>query len=106
MNTNELAQWNVHGPVETLRTEFAEWDPSAQAWGSARLKGLLQFLPDGRLKESGDPGGLTRTTWIYDEAGRLVELRFQEVDRALTRVIYAYDDSGRLLRTVNVDEKG
>ena len=104
---SDLAQWNVHGPVETLRTEFAEWDPSAQAWGSARLQGLLQFLPDGRLKESRDPNGLTRITWIYDEAGRLVEQRFQGDDRAVSRsIIYSYDHSGRLLRTVNVDEKG
>jgi YD repeat-containing protein len=100
---SDLAQWNVHGPVETLRTEFAEWDSSAQAWGSASLQTLLQFLPDGRLKESGDPGGLSRTTWIYDEAGRLVELRFQGVSRS---IFYSYDDSGRLLRIVNVDEKG
>jgi len=104
---SDLAQSNVHGPVETLRTEFAEWDPSAQAWGSARLQGLLQFLPDGRLKESGDPNGLAGTTWIYDEAGRLVEQRFHGVDQGVSRSIYySYDPSGRLLRTVNVDAKG
>ena len=48
----------------------------------------------------------TRITWIYDEAGRVVEQRFHGVDQGVSGSIYSCDHSGRLLRTVNVDEKG
>jgi hypothetical protein len=30
---SDLAQWNVHGPVETLRIERAIWDPSRKSGG-------------------------------------------------------------------------
>ena len=49
---SDLANWNVHGPVHTMRTEFAEWDLSLEQWQSARNSNLVRFHPDGRISES------------------------------------------------------
>jgi YD repeat-containing protein len=57
---------------------------------------LSRFRPDGQIAEA-DP----RITFTYDDAGRLLETRFQD-----GKIVRTYDEKGRLIRTVRVDEKG
>ncbi len=106
----DLAQSDVHGPVETLRTEFAEWDPAAQVWKPPQHHTLLRFRPDGKLKESefhNPDGSIARSSYIYDEAGRLIETRFRRVGEITgTSMYYSYDTQGRPIRTESADEKG
>jgi len=49
---SDLAKWNVHGPVHTLRTEFAAWDLSLEQWQTAQSLTLVWFHPDGRTSEA------------------------------------------------------
>ena len=106
----DLAQSDVHGPVETIRTESAEWDPAAQVWKPPQHHTLLRFRPDGKLKESeshNSDGSIARSSYIYDEAGRLIETRFRRVGEITgTSMYYSYDTQGRPIRTESADEKG
>jgi hypothetical protein len=93
---SDLARYDVHGPVATLRTEIVNWDAAKEEWKPAGTPTLSRFRPDGQIAEA-DP----RITFTYDEAGRLLETRFQD-----GKIVRAYDEKGRLIRTVRIDEKG
>jgi hypothetical protein len=34
---SDVAKWKVHGPVQTLKNEFATWDPDQDAWLPGKL---------------------------------------------------------------------
>jgi hypothetical protein len=107
--TSDLAKWNVHGPVHTLRIEFAEWDLSTEGWKEPGCSTLVQFRSDGRIEEMeghNPDGSISRSSYVYDEAGRLTELRFEGKGDATGKSIYAYDDLDRLVRIVHVDQTG
>jgi YD repeat-containing protein len=93
---SDLARHDVHGPVATLRTELASWDAAKDEWEPASKPTLTRFRPDGQIAEVD-----SRITFTYDEAGRLLETRFQD-----GKIVRTYDEKGRLIRTVMVDEKG
>jgi YD repeat-containing protein len=93
---SDLAQHEVHGPVATLRTEVANWDSAKNRWQPANTPSLIRFRPDGQVAEAGP-----RISFTYNEAGRLLETRFQD-----GKIVCAYDEKGRLIRTVRIDEKG
>jgi hypothetical protein len=79
MPMSDLATWNVHGPVHTLRTEHAEWDLSLERWQAARYFTLVRFHPDGRISESeshNPDGSISRSSYAYDAVGRMQEARF------------------------------
>ena len=48
---SDLENWKVHGPVHTLRTEFAEWDLSLEQWKAAQHSNLARFHPDGNQRK-------------------------------------------------------
>ena len=50
--TTDLAGWNVHGPVRTVRREIAEWDDERQTWNAPWGTASAAFGPDGLLTES------------------------------------------------------
>jgi hypothetical protein len=103
------AQWNVRGHVQTLQTEFAEWDLTREEWQAPRHSNLAHFHRDGRISgtEHHNPdGSISRSSYNYDETGRLTETQSRMDDGPIHRTIYHYDDSGRLIRTVRVDENG
>jgi YD repeat-containing protein len=104
----DLAQSNVHGPVETLRTEWAEWDPAKEDWQPDKQQTLIRFRPDGQISEieHHNPDGSTSlTTYTYNEAGEILETRSKTEDGAV-KTTYSYDGSGRIVRRVIVDENG
>ena len=104
-----VAQWNVRGPVQTLQTEFAEWDLTKEEWQAPRHSTVAHFLPDGKIRKSehhNPDGSISFTSYIYDESGRLTEALSQMDDRPIHQNIYLYDDSGRLVRVISVDENG
>jgi len=104
----DLSNWNVRGPVETLRTESAEWDLAKEAWKEPRNFSLIRFRRDGSLSETehhNPDGSIARTINLYDEAGRIRETRGLSNDAVTGRRIWFYDDSGRPARVV-VDQNG
>jgi YD repeat-containing protein len=101
---SDLAKWNLRGPVESLRAEFAEWDPDRDDWQPPRYSTLTRFHPDGRVAatEARNPdGSVSATTFAYDAHGRLVESQHQS-----GRSAYLYDDSGRLASVTSTGRDG
>jgi len=89
----DLAAWDVHGPVETLRTELQ----------------FVRFRPDGRVLEqefhNGD-GSVSRTRNIFDDSGQLIETRWQTDSNPAIRQLCSYDDAGRPTGAVTINEDG
>ena len=95
--------------MQTLQTEFAEWDLTKEEWQAPRHSTVAHFLPDGKIRKSehhNPDGSISFTSYIYDESGRLTEALSQMDDRPIHQNIYLYDDSGRLVRVISVDENG
>ena len=103
------SSWNVRGPVETLRTESAEWGLTTEAWKAPRSFSLIRFRPDGRISETeyhNPDGSISRNLNLYDDAGRIRESRSHSNDALIGKRIWFYDDSGRTVRLVDVDQNG
>jgi hypothetical protein len=104
-----LADWNLRGPVHTLRFEQTPWDADAQAWKPVRHVTTAVFRPDGQTVEvvAHNPNGSTsHRAWHYDDSGRLAETRSWMNDDAPTRVTYDYDADGRVRLGVLITPDG
>jgi hypothetical protein len=105
----DLASWKVHGPVRTLRTEFAEWDLSLEQWKPARHFTLVRFNPDGKISETEDhnaDGSIARTIFVYNAEGRLRERRSGVGDKPIGKTIFFYDSVDQLVRVVSLGPDG
>src|SRR5690349_21454456 len=105
----DLSNWNVRGPVETLRTESAEWNLAKEAWKEPRSLNVVRFRRDGNISETeyhNPDGSIARTLNLYDEAGRIRETRSLSNGAVTGRRIWFYDDSGRPARVVDEDQNG
>jgi hypothetical protein len=74
----DLAKWNVHGPVASLKTEFAEWDLHSGYWKPAGHFTVATFGRDGGISttDSYNPhGSVAHSPRLYDDSGRLIENR-------------------------------
>jgi YD repeat-containing protein len=106
---SDLANWKVHGPVHTLRTEFAEWDLSLEQWKPPHNPTLAWFDPGGHVSEQehhNPDGSIVRFRYSYDAAGRIVEGRSETSGTPGGKTIYLYDANGLLARVVGVDPDG
>ncbi len=102
---SDRAKWKVRGRVRTLRAEFAEWDPRQEVWQAPRRVSSVTFHPNGTIRESehqNPDASISRSTYLYDDVGRLVEVQFWMNDGPMSKVLHSYDDAGRPLHTVNV----
>jgi len=105
---NDLARWGVHGPVETLRTEWAEWDQAKNDWQPFKRRTSARFRTDGQIigTEAFNPdGSVARTACVYNQSSQIVETSFQMNDGPASKILYLYDGDG-IVRTINIDEKG
>jgi hypothetical protein len=106
---SDLARWDVHGRVETLRKEWAEWDQAKYDWQPSTRRTSVQFRPDSqviRIEAFNPDGSVARTACVYNEAGQILETSLQMNDGPVSRIASSYDDAGRIIGTVNIDEKG
>ena len=104
-----LAEWNVHGDVHSIRTEFAEWDLSLEQWRPAQSFTIVRFHPDGTISENehhNPDGTISQSSYHYDAAGRMQEARFGMNDGPVSRSLHFYDERGLLTRVVGVDPDG
>jgi hypothetical protein len=106
---SDVAKWKVHGPVETLRTEFATWDLNQEDWQPARWSTITSFRPDGAVSTSdthNPDGSIAHSRWLYDDTGRLAESNSWFNDGPIDRVLYSYDEAGRHVRTLQLSHDG
>ena len=103
-----LAEW-VHGAVHSIRIEFAEWDLTLEQWRPAQYFTIVRFRPDRAISENehhNPDGSVSRSSFIYDTAGRMREARFGMNEGPISRSLYFYDERGRLTRVAGVDPDG
>ena len=106
---SDLAKWNVHGPVKSLRKEFATWDMTLSHWTSNQHFTLASFCPDGKISATdchNPNGSIAHSRWLYDDTGRLMQSESSMDDGPVTRTLYSCDEAGRQLRTWSVDKDG
>ncbi|HEX4997870.1 MAG TPA: hypothetical protein VFY29_06570 [Terriglobia bacterium] len=95
---------DLRGDVQTLRSELSEWDSDAEVWKQPLRVTHQQFRADGQVRETVDQvaESVSRTTYSYDDAGRLSEIQSRANDWS-TRTIIEYDDRGRPVRMASPD---
>ena len=106
---SDLARWELRGPVRTLRTHFAEWNPDTGDWWPLKNRVVAMFRPDGLLSEvehHNSDGSVPREVRVYDEGGRLTEDQWWADDVLTRRVLHTHDMHGRLASSVAVDAHG
>jgi hypothetical protein len=104
-----LADWNLRGPVHTMRFEQATWNAEGQAWKPARQITTVTFRTDGRAAEvltHNPDGSIAHAEWVYDDGGRLLEKRSRMNDDTPARVTYDYDSDGRVVLALEVTPDG
>jgi hypothetical protein len=106
---SDLAKWNVHGPVKTLKSGFATWDLERQDWQSVHHFAVASFHPNGAISSTDHhnrDGTISHSLWIYDDAGRMVESNCWMNDERIDRVVYVYDEAERHIRTTRLNHDG
>ena len=106
---SDLAKWKVHGPVKTLKSEFATWDRDRQDWQAAEHFTVSSFNPDGTISstDAHNPDGtIAHSQWLRDDAGRTIESHSWMNDGPIGRTVYVYDESGRPIRTTYLGQDG
>jgi hypothetical protein len=108
---SDLAGWKLHGPVRTLRQEYAEWDPSQGAWQVARNVSTVTFRRDGQVSErefhnsDGSVAGRTRRVDIDDDG--TVHTTEEETDvQQCCRYEHQYDSHGNWIERVILQRFG
>ena len=106
---SDLARWELRGPVRTLRTQFAEWNPETRDWWPLKNRFVATFRADGQLSEiehHNPDGSVPREVRLYDDAGRLTEDQWWSNDVLTRRVVHTYDGVGRSASAETVDADG
>ena len=105
----DLANWDLRGPVHTLRNESARFDAGIGRWEEPWRFGVIKFRPDGMVEEREDhnpDGSVSKSKFVYDETGRLIEMHFQKESEPVTKIVNYYDPTGHLLRTASQGSDG
>jgi hypothetical protein len=109
---SDLARWQLRGPVRTLRTHFAEWNPETGDWWPLKTpvcRVIFSRDQDGRVLTermafagaAGLLGPAIDATIPDDERASLVQLletAFE--DRTFSLATYAYDEKGRRVESI------
>lgn len=106
---SDLARWELRGPVRTVQTQFAEWNPETGDWRPLKNRFVATFRSDGQLSEiehHNPDGSVPREVRLYDEAGRLTENQWWSNDVLTRRVVHTYDVEGRSGSAVTIDADG
>ncbi len=106
---SELAGWKVHGPVKTLKSEFAAWDQDQQDWQSFQHFTVVSFHPNGAISATdhhNPDGTVAHSRWFYNDAGRMVESNSWMNDGPIDRTVYVYDECGRPIRATHLGHDG
>jgi hypothetical protein len=105
----DLDQSDLHGPVRTVRTHFAEWNPDIDDWRALKSRAVVSFRPDGKIQnmEYYDPdGSVVRQVRVYEHEGRITEEQWWVNDVLTNRVLHTYDAQGRQASSKTIDPHG
>jgi hypothetical protein len=105
----DVARWKVHGPVETLKTEFATWDSNQGDWQPGEHFSITTFRPDGKVStsDSHNPdGSVAHSRCLYNSAGLLIETHSWMNEGPIDTTQYAYDETARHIRTARLNHDG
>jgi hypothetical protein len=105
----DVARWKIHGPVETLRTEFTTWDLNRDDWQRVEHFTLTSFRSDGTVSTSdthNPDGSSAHSRWLYNDAVRVAESNSWMNDGPIDRTVYFYDETGRHIRTMRLNHDG
>lgn len=106
---NEISNRKLIGPVRSVRIALAEWNAGHGAWAPLRAREVLVFRRDGGLERAdhhNPDGSVATTSCVYDEAGRVTEMRFRAGDGTVSRRVHTCDEAGRPARVELVDASG
>ena len=106
---SDLAKWKVHGPVKTLKSEFATWDQDRQDWHPDHRINVASFDPVGTILSTdvhNPDGTIAHSRWFYDDAGRMLESNSWMNDEPINRIVYLHDETGRPIRATHLDSNG
>lgn len=109
VSVSDLSKWKVHGPVKSVKSSHATWDPASEGWTESSPVNLAWFRHDGKLSktETRNPdGSVYFCEWRYDEADRVTVLRFGMHGGEAGETRYLYDERGRHTRTVVIGPDG
>jgi hypothetical protein len=104
-----LTASQVRGPVRTVRTEWAQWDPAKESWEPPGRQIRAEFRIDGKisLTDTHNPdGSVYRCENIYGDSGLLIESRAQLNGELLTRTLHFYDGDARPIRQTQQESEG
>jgi hypothetical protein len=108
--TLDAKHWELRGPVRSMRSEIAEWDPERQAWKERRFAAFVVFDGHGRVTQQDHRGAgqsFSRIVTTYDEQGRPQRSQSGVVDGANgAATTWRYDDRGRLDSIVTTSAEG
>ena len=105
---NDPTRWELRGPVRTLQTRLAEWNPETKDWEPLKIRLVATFRPDGLLSEIEHhnlDGSVPREVRIYDD-GRLAEYQWWANGELTRKILHTYDVSGRPVTSVMIDAQG
>ena len=106
---SDLANWKVHGPVKTLKSEFATWDQDRQDWQSTHQDTVVSFHPNGAISATdhhNPDGTIAHSRWSYNDAGQVVEFNSWMNDGPIDRTVHVYDEGGRPIRATHLGHDG
>ncbi len=106
---SDLNRWEMHGPVRTLRTHLAEWNPDIGDWRPLKSRAVVTFRRDGQLSESeyhNPDGSVMRHARVYEESGRLTEDQWWTNSVLTNRLLHTYDVDGRPASSIAIDADG
>jgi hypothetical protein len=106
---SDLAKWKVHGPVKSVKSSQATWDPASEGWTESGPVNFASFRRDGKLSktEARNPdGSVYFCEWRYDEAARVTGLLSGMRGGETGETRYLYDERGRQVRTVVIEPDG
>jgi hypothetical protein len=105
----DLKRLELRGPVRTLRTDFAEWNPTIGDWSPMKIRTVVTFRPDGQVSEAehyNPDGSIARQLRVFEDGGRLIEDQWWKNDVLMNRVLHMYDAHGRPSSSKSVDADG
>jgi hypothetical protein len=106
---SDLAKWKVHGPVKSVKSSHATWDPANEGWTESGPVNFASFRHDGKLSktEARNPdGSVYFCEWRYDEPGQVTGLLSGMRGGEIGETRYLYDEHGRHVRTVVIEPDG
>jgi len=109
VSVSDLAKWKVHGPVKSVKSSHATWDPASEGWTESGPVNFAWFRHDGKLSKTevlNLDGSVYFCEWQCDETGQATGLLSGMRGGEIGETRYLYDEHGRHVKTVVIEPDG